>query len=209
MVKEKGLCERSAGGIFVFIKLIMNGNKKQRQSEVATGAAARVIFWQQDKYFVKPWLSIPIKDVKNGGVMRLIIALLTLMAASSAFSAERSELCRRWYSYDIFQGYLRLAVTPPQVPETPSVMWIDMHIPYGIRPMPFLIKKIECGAGSIRIDAHFDGELPDARLEFVSDGSSTDLQKGRLTYISKSGEDLNTLIEECSVSAIQKFCQGR
>ncbi len=115
----------------------------------------------------------------------------------------RAELCRRWYSSDIFNTYLRLAVTK----DTSLALWIDTHIPYGIRPLPYEVTTLQCAKNNLRIL----GKSPIFRVEFKFDRNENgpDLQNGTLSYLDDSGNPVTAVNFECSSSAIQAFCAAQ
>lgn len=132
------------------------------------------------------------------------IAFLILFSGNFALATGQSKLCTRWYSYDIFQTYLRITVSLPDAYSPVSAIWVDTHIPYGIRPLPYEISTLECTAHGL----HIIGSAPTNTVEFIFKGveGGPDIQNGTLSYLDNSGNPVNTINYECSASAVKDFC---
>lgn len=138
---------------------------------------------------------------------RIVFALLVGFSANLAFAQNQTQLCQRWSANDIFSSFLRLSVSLPGASSSNSTLWIDTHIPYGIRPLPFDISSLECGKDSLEISATSSSE----NVEFYFYGSATgpETQKGSLLYLDNAGNILDAYKYECSFAAIQNFCAAK
>lgn len=137
---------------------------------------------------------------------KCLFLLCSWFLTSGAFAQSEGTLCRRWYTSDIFTGYLYLSATPPQTGQKNPILWMDTHIPYGIRPLGYEIKDIECSSDSARILADSNGAMSDVEFKFQKT-SQSESQPGHLFYLDKQGHEVTQVDLECSVTAIEKFCR--
>lgn len=123
------------------------------------------------------------------------------MTQLTAATISRHNLCRVWYSFDIFQTYLNLSVDL----NGPTLI-MDQHIPYGIRPMGNDITQISCApeTTTLQISAK-NGFNQDIRFEFSSQGGHL-TQSGTVTYLDPKGNTLSSKDWECSLEAVKKLC---
>lgn len=135
-------------------------------------------------------------------VKKLILFLsLLLMTQLTAATISRHNLCRVWYSFDIFQTYLNLSVDP----KGPTLI-MDQHIPYGIRPMGNAITHMACDreTTTLQISAK-NGFNQDIRFGFSSQGEHP-TQSGTVTYLDPKGNPVSSKDWECSLDAVKKLC---
>lgn len=126
------------------------------------------------------------------------------MTQLTAATISRYNLCRVWYSFDIFQTYLNLSVDL----KGPTLI-MDQHIPYGIRPMRNDITQISCDhetttPTTLQISAK-NGFNQDIRFGFKSQGEYQ-TQSGTVTYLDPKGNPSNSKDWECSLDAVKKLC---
>lgn len=131
-------------------------------------------------------------------ILFLSLFLITQLAAANL---SRYNLCRLWYSFDIFQTYLNLSVDL----NGPTLI-MDQHIPYGIRPMGNEITQISCERESttLQISAK-NGFGQDIRFGFSSQGEHQ-TQSGTVTYLDSKGNPVNSKAWECSLDAVKRLC---
>lgn len=133
--------------------------------------------------------------------MKNLILFLSILNLHFFAKAENHDLCRRWYSFDIFQTSLRLMVEPAE-----SVLVMDRHIPYGIRPMGHKISKMTCDRQTrlLQILASTDFDTP--FLFSVQPVGKSLTQIGTATYYDQQGNPTATQEWECSQEAVKKLC---
>lgn len=131
--------------------------------------------------------------------MKSIVALIVLISANFA-SAASTVVCTMPYSVDIFQNDLRLAVSPADQLNTKGVLWMDTHIPYGIRPYPYVISEVACNGKEVSVKGEY------AALHSVVFNSKLGSDKGTLTYLTKEGIEATTLNLNCSAEAVAALC---
>lgn len=133
--------------------------------------------------------------------MQKLILFLTILSLNSFAQAERYDLCRRWYSHDIFQTYLRLFVDTKE-----SLIFMDRHIPYGIRPFGYKISKASCDKLKTELQIFSKTDFNEEFLfSFRSDGDSP-TQSGTVTYLDAGGSPVNSQDWECSLAAAKRLC---
>lgn len=136
--------------------------------------------------------------------MKKLILFLTLFSITQIAAAElahRHNLCRVWYSYDIFQTFLNLSVDL----DGPTLI-MDQHIPYGIRPMGHDITHISCDKTTSSLQISAKGNFNENILfEFTPVGKSL-TQSGTVTYLDSEGKPVATKDWECSVEAAHRLC---
>lgn len=133
--------------------------------------------------------------------MKKIILFLTLISLNSIAQAERYDLCRRWYSYDIFQTYLHLYVDTKE-----SLIFMDRHIPYGIRPFGYKITKAGCDMNKIDLQIFSKTDFGEEFLFSFQSQSDSPIQSGTVTYLDQGGLPVSSQEWECSLAAIQSLC---
>lgn len=135
--------------------------------------------------------------------MKKLILSLSLFVITQTATAQLSQqqLCRLWYSFDIFQTYLNLSVDLKR----PTLI-MDQHIPYGIRPMGNDITQISCDrkTTTLQISAK-NGFNQDIRFVFSAKGEDQS-QSGTVTYLDSEGNPTNSKDWECSLDAVKKLC---
>ncbi len=133
--------------------------------------------------------------------MKKIILFLSILALNSIATAENHDLCRRWYSFDIFQTSLRLMVDPEA-----SQLVMDRHIPYGIRPMGNKISKITCDKQTKLLEILATTDFDEPFLFSVQPVGKSITQIGTVTYYDQQGNPTGTQEWECSQEAVKKLC---
>lgn len=134
----------------------------------------------------------------------LVLALVAVLAVSSA-QAVSTVLCSRPYSNDIFKTDLRLTVSHTEAGDV-EALWMDTHIPYGIRPLPFQVKALHCESGKIEIATKSSGGL--YHVSFAAELESHEAQ-GTLTYLDEAGNFLSSQTLTCSAEALHSLCAGQ
>ena len=134
--------------------------------------------------------------------MKFVAAFLIFATAQFAF-ADYSILCTRPYSKDIFKTDLRLSVSKES--NGSKYLWLDTHIPYGIRPLPYLVEKLSCTDSSLTIAAKSESNGVAVTFEFIKSGNDT-VQPGTISYVDIDGDAGAEIKTNCVVQAIQNFC---
>lgn len=131
--------------------------------------------------------------------MKSIAALIILVSANFA-SAASTVVCTMPYSVDVFKTDLRLAVSAADNLNTQGVLWMDTHIPYGIRPYPYVISEVACNDNEVSVKGAY------SNLHTVVFNSTVGSDKGTLTYYSKEGVKSSTLTLNCSAETVAALC---
>ncbi|AFY02446.1 hypothetical protein [Bdellovibrio bacteriovorus] len=131
--------------------------------------------------------------------MKKLASVLFMVICSSVVQAAPHTLfCQRPYHHDIFNTNLRITVT--QEP-TMKVLWIDTHIPYGIRPMPYPIQTLECRDNGVSIVAGDSDIKRHIELHVEDD-------RGKLVYLDGQGPKDPAISYTCFPDTIRTFCTG-
>ncbi|AZZ36713.1 hypothetical protein CIK05_07890 [Bdellovibrio sp. qaytius] len=133
--------------------------------------------------------------------MKNIVFVLILTTFTSLVHAGQINLCRRWYSYDIFQTYLRLNVDPKA-----SLIIMDRHIPYGIRPMGYKINKAVCDETKTSVKIYSTTELGENFLFSFHAENDSPSQSGYVTYFDQTGDPTYTQEWECFLDQVKELC---
>lgn len=143
---------------------------------------------------------------------KLLLTLVLSLATNVSMAQTRANLCRLWYSNDIFKTYLRLTIDPPGAlgnSSTKFVLWMDKHIPYGIRPFPYEVSKVLCDTkASLQITAEAPGGGESLEFRFDAMNETQEWQPGTLQLFDKNGKPWSSLKYECSLMTIQNFCEN-
>ncbi|WP_374077363.1 hypothetical protein [Bdellovibrio bacteriovorus] len=143
---------------------------------------------------------------------KLMLTLIILLATNVSMAQSRAHLCRLWYSNDIFKTYLRLSIDPPGAlgnSTTKFVLWMDKHIPYGIRPFPYEVSKVLCDTKtSLQITAQAPGGSESVEFRFDAMSETQEWQTGTLQLFDSMGMKRASLNYECSLMTIQNFCEN-
>ncbi|WP_347359117.1 hypothetical protein [Bdellovibrio sp.] len=132
---------------------------------------------------------------------KLMIVLLVLLSQVSVAQAARQNLCRVWYSFDIFQTYLHLSVDAQE-----SLLIMDRHIPYGIRPYGYEITKAVCDKNQTAVQVFAKSVLGETiLLNFQAQGES-EVQAGTVSYLNEEGAPVSSKTWECSAQAMKDLC---
>ncbi|ASD62992.1 hypothetical protein [Bdellovibrio bacteriovorus] len=129
---------------------------------------------------------------------QLVPILFLIFGSAAAKAASHSLFCQRPYHSDIFNTDLRITVSKEP---TLQVLWIDTHIPYGIRPMPYQIQTLECRNNGVSIVAG-DADI-ERHVELHVDGD-----QGKLVYLDGQGPKDPAIIYTCFPDTIRNFCAG-
>ena len=123
------------------------------------------------------------------------------MTQLAAATISRHNLCRVWYSFDIFQTYLNLTVDL----EGQSLI-IDQHIPYGIRPIGHEITDMSCDLDSTTLQISAKNNFnQDILFKFSAQGANK-TQSGTVIHLDPEGNPLSSKAWECSLEEVQKLC---
>lgn len=133
----------------------------------------------------------------------LVLTLVAVMAVSSA-QADSTFLCSRPYNNDIFKTDLRLTASRTEAGAV-ETLWMDTHIPYGIRPLPYQVTTLQCQSGRIEIATKNSGGL--YHVSFAADLVGHETQ-GTLTYLNEAGDFRFSQTLTCSVEALRSLCAG-
>lgn len=136
--------------------------------------------------------------------MKFVAAFLVIATAQFAF-ADYATLCTRPYSKDIFKTDLRLSVSKEINGD--KYLWLDTHIPYGIRPLPYKVEKLTCTDSSLTIAAKSDGNGVAVNFEFTKSGNNA-VQPGTISYVDVDGNAAAQFQTNCTVQAIENFCSA-
>ncbi|MNL17687.1 hypothetical protein D3C87_1387950 [compost metagenome] len=137
-------------------------------------------------------------------MFKFVAALLVLVSAQISF-ANSSTLCTRPYSNDIFKTDLRLAVSKEN--NGSKYLWLDTHIPYGIRPLPYKIEKLACTDSSLTISAKSEGNDVAVLFTFTQVGNDA-VQQGTILYTDADGNAGAEIKTNCTIQAVQDFCKS-
>lgn len=133
--------------------------------------------------------------------MKKFILFLTFISLNSIAHAEKYNLCRRWYSHDIFQTYLHLSVDTKE-----SLIVMDRHIPYGIRPFGYQISKINCNKDKTNLAISSKTDFGDEFIFSFQTSGDMPTQSGTVTYLGHDGHPANSQVWECSLQAVKNLC---
>lgn len=133
--------------------------------------------------------------------MKKIILFLTIISLNSMAYAEKHDLCRRWYSHDIFQTYLRLYVDTKE-----SLIFMDRHIPYGIRPFGYQISKLSCTKDKTSLMISSKTDFGDEFIFNFHQVGDSPTQSGTVTYMDQGGLPASSQAWECSLEAVKSLC---
>lgn len=134
-------------------------------------------------------------------VMKKLILIFLILALNSVSQAEKIDLCRRWYAHDIFQTYLRLYVDTKE-----SLIFMDRHIPYGIRPFGYKISKVICHGDNKNLEIYSKTDFNEPFLFSFQSKSDSPTQIGTLTYYDQGGAPAHVQDWECTQEAVKKYC---
>ncbi|MFS4459011.1 hypothetical protein [Bdellovibrio sp. HCB2-146] len=137
-------------------------------------------------------------------MMKYAVAFLVFATAQFAF-ANHATLCTRPYSNDIFTTDLRLAVSKEVNGD--KYLWIDAHIPYGIRPLPYKVEKLSCTDSTLTIAAKSESNGVAVDFKFTKSGNSS-VQPGTISYVDLDGDAGAQFQMNCTVQAIENFCSA-
>ena len=132
----------------------------------------------------------------------LLVSLLLFTNFSHAQS--RSNLCRRWFANEWFQGYLNLDLEKA-TGSGMNTLWVDRETPYGIRAYSYEVDGISCDEKkSLLIKAHSSALKENLELKFGVDGSQ-EWQRGILSCLSTGCHWQMDF--ECSRTQIEDLCK--
>ena len=137
--------------------------------------------------------------------MKKFIIFLTLISLPSTALSAQNNICRRWYSFDIFQTFLKLNIDPKE-----SLIFIDRHIPYGIRPFGSKISQAICDNATNSLKIYSITDLGENFIFSFHPKESSETQAGTkpgyVTYLDHSGDPTYTQEWECSQEAVKNLC---
>lgn len=134
------------------------------------------------------------------------ISMILVLAASSTSFASYSTLCTIPYSNDVFKTDLRLAVSK-EAGNLQYVLWMDTHIPYGIRPLPHTVKALSCKDSGLKIAAIYAEGIYSLKFQFAQKGTEA-IQPGTLSYYDESGNKTGEKTMNCPADSIRRFCES-
>lgn len=135
----------------------------------------------------------------------LIFFTLTPSVQASTF------LCRQWYKSNLGETYLHMTIERPDSSRGPGgyVLWMDRHIPYGIRPFPYRVTELSCTKGeSLMMTAITVGGIEPIEFEYTAQKTEAEWQPGILKYFNNQGVIIGKVTLECSNHNIQNFCRS-
>lgn len=132
---------------------------------------------------------------------KCLFLLLTMFCQMSLAHAEAMSLCSQNYQFEMFSTRLQLAIDTQQ-----SVMILDRHIPYGIRPFDYKISKAACDKNKTALQIIGTSQMGDTFVFNFQANGNVETQSGMGGYLHAEGAVVNTKTWDCSLQAMKDLC---